>query len=405
MLPKFRSLITFTCASVLLVGTQLTADTSKTYTAPDFSKAKPVELEIVQQSGPIGARLVYPTSEGVEIEMAGGEGRIILKWGYMDQFQINVPMTKSLETALSHPMLEKRAQLLKDEVEPLLPLASITEGNTNIHNMINAYLKAVIKVEDWLAAYDISQKISLDLSPASTVQHFYQIAEHLFVSGEQEKALNLLDQLVAARPASETRDQTLSVAERLLDLRLFEPAYSLFRAIAEDSTGLLAKQVMLRCAYINLELGDQDEAARYISKAKEITEENELTRGALQIVLGVQACQQDDPALALNYLGHGLALVMPDSGLKQIGLYFNYISYEKFKALVELERLEAAEDSENTEIAAPTEDVDAINIPQNILDEMQLLFPDGAYTAVLAAQIEPIESSDETETSDTTETL
>lgn len=360
---------------VLLAGTvglQLTAADTQPYVAPDFSDLEPVRLEISQQNGPIGARFVHPTSEGVEIEMIDGEGRIILNWGHMDQFTINVPMTKSLERALTHPVPAKRVQLLKAEIVPLLPMASVREGTTNLHELINAYIKAEVEMENWLGAYEISQQMALDLSPASTVQHFYKVAENLFVSGEREKALYLLDQLVAARPAEESREQTLSVAQRLLDLRLFEPSYSLFRAISEDDTGLLAKQVLLRCAYLCLELGDSGEAERYLSKANAIAEDNEETLGGLQVVLGVQAFQKGDPALCLKHLGIGLAFLLPDSNFKQIGLYFNYMSYENIK------------------VAETTEDLDPIDIPQNILDEMQLLFPDGAYTAALTTQTDTL---------------
>jgi hypothetical protein len=66
--------------------------------------------------------------------------------------------------------------------------------------------------------------------------------------------------------------------------------------------------------------------------------------------------------LALNHLAHGMAQVSSTSCLKQIGLYFNFLGYSNL---------------ENTEIA------------QNILDEMSLLFPQGAYSEALAAELEP----------------
>ena len=86
------------------------------------------------------------------------------------------------------------------------------------------------------------------------------------------------------------------------------------------------------------------------------------SRGALQLVLGVQAFQAGEPSLSLNHLGNALAEVAPDSSFKQVGLYFNFLSYTNL---------------ENTKIA------------QNILDEMSLLFPHGAYTKALAGEPEP----------------
>lgn len=373
--------------SVLLAAAQPEAETSgAAYAGPDYSKAKPVELEIVQQKGPMGARFVYPTREGVEIELLEGGGRIVLGWRHMDQFTINVPMTESLRNALAQADPEKRAESLKAEVEPLLPIAAIPESNTNIHSLIDAYLRAVIDTEDWLAAYEISQQMALDLSPATSVRYFYAVAENLFISGEREKALNLLEQLVAARPRDESSRQSLGVARRLLSQRLFEPAFTLFRALEGHSEGLKAKGVLLRCAYLCLELDKANEAENYLAKAKRFPEDDDSTRGAMQIVLGVQAHKNDDPNKALNHLGHGLALVFPNSDLKQVGLYFNFQTYEKLEGLERSAKAEAADTAttaEAPELAEIPESDDSIDIPRNILDEMKLLFPDGAYTAIL----------------------
>jgi tetratricopeptide (TPR) repeat protein len=340
----------------LVLAFQLQAQDAGSYEGPDYTGLKPVRLEIIQQSGPMGARFVHPTREGIEIEMLEGDGAIMVGWDHMDQFQINLPMTESLNRALSHQDPAKRVKLLRPEIEPLLPMASIKPGSTNIHILINKYIKSSIQAEDWLAAYDMSQKMALDRSPSGIVKNYYTVAVNLFITGEREKALKLLDQLVAARPIEESRAQTMQVAQRLLDERLFEPALRLFKSSAVGASDLTGKKVVLRCAYLCLELNDAEEFERYMAQAKGINADDAETRGILQLVLGVQAFQSGDPSRALLHLGHALAEVAPDSSFKQVGLYFNFLSYSNLS---------------NEKIA------------QNILDEMSLLFPSGAYTALL----------------------
>ena len=343
----------------IVVSVQLQGQGDGHYEGPDFTNVAPVRLEIIQQGGPMGARFVRPTREGVEIEMLEGGGSIMVNWDHMEQFEINLAMTDSLDQALGHQDPVKRAELLRPEIEPLLPMASLRPGSTNIHLLINKYIKATILAEDWLAAYEMSQKMALDRSHASIVKNYYTVAVNLFISGEREKALKLLDQLVAARPIEESRVQTIQIAERLLDERLFEPSLRLYGPAAAGASDSAGKQLVLRCAYLCLELNDPEGFERYMAQAKAIEADDAESRGALQLVLGVQAFQSGNPNQALNHLGHTLAEVAPDSSLKQVGLYFNFLSYTNL----------------NNE-----------TIAQNILDEMSLLFPHGAYTKLLAGE-------------------
>lgn len=354
------------CLMPLVVALQLQAQDTGTYEGPDYSDLKPVRLEIIQQSGPMGTRFVHPMREGIEIEMLEGGGAIVVGWDHMDQFQINLPMTESLNLALSQQDPVRRAEMLRPEIEPLLPMASIKPGSTNIHILINKYIKSSIQAEDWLAAYDMSQKMALDRSPAKIVKNYYIVAVNLFISGEREKALKLLDQLVAARPIKESRKQTIQVAQRLLDERLFEPSLRLFKPTAIGASDAEGKNMVLHCAYLCLELNDTKGFERYMAQAKAIEADNADSRGALQLVLGVQAFQSGYPNQALNHLGNALAEVAPVSGFKQVGLYFNFLIYSNL----------------NSE-----------TIAQNILAEMSLLFPHGAYTKLLVDEADVIEST------------
>ena len=349
-----------------VLSLQLQAEEPLLYEGPDFSKVDPVRLEIIQQSGPMGARFVHPTREGIEIEILEGNGAIIVGWDHMDQFQINLPMTDSLNRALSQQDPARRVEMLRPEIEPLLPMASIKPGSTNIHILINKYVTATIQAQQWLMAYEISQKMALDRSPAEIVKNYYTVAVNLFITGEREKALKLIDQLVAARPIEESSEQTIQVAQRLLEERLFEPSYRLYSHAARGASDLAGKHLMLRCAYLCLELNDAEGAERYIAQAKAIDADDAESRGALQLIHGVQAFQEGKPDLALNHLGHALSEVAPDSSFKQIGLYFNFLSYSSLN---------------NNEIA------------QNILDEMSLLFPKGAYTSLLTDKPAPEDDS------------
>lgn len=370
----YRQLGRRLCRYLLPLGLalQLQAQGTGTYVGPDLSKVAPIRLDIVQQSGSMGERIVQPTNEGIEIQMLQGDGAIVVGWDHMDQFQINLPMTESLNRALTHPEPAKRAELLRPEIEPVLSMAGIPPGSTNIHILINKYIKANIDAGNWLKAYETSQKMALDRSAPDIVQNYYVVAVNLFIEGEREKALKLLDQLVAARPVEESRKQTMQVAKRLSDERVFEPSFRLFRNAAVGAEGVEGKNIVLRCAYLCLELNDPEGADRYLAQAQAIDEDDTESRGAYQLVLGVKAFQSGDPEKALNYLGLALAEVAPNSSYKQVGLYFNFLSYSNLR---------------NEEIA------------KNILAEMTLLFPKGAYTTLLVG--EPEDSSPELDESTT----
>ncbi|MDQ8207535.1 hypothetical protein QEH52_08445 [Coraliomargarita sp. SDUM461003] len=328
------------------------------YQEPDFSEAAPVRMEILQNGGErrLGARFVRPSSTGVEIEMLDGDGAIIVGWDHMDQFTINIPMTEELERALSHQSPQKRVELLEGQVWPLLPLASIRSESTNVHILINAYIEAVIQSEDWLRGYKMSQYMALNRSPGETVRHLYTVAEKLFTIDEQEKALRLLDQLTAARPAQELRVLGWSVAARMLDMRLFEPSRRVFQTIADATEGLRRKEALLHCSYLSLELGEPEVGEDFLKQAQFIFEENGQTVGMEDLCAGVQAFQSGETDQSLNHLSRAMAFLPATSRIQQPVLYYIYLCYWN---------------QQKAEIA------------QNILDEMDLIFPDGAYLATL----------------------
>ncbi|MGJ8654758.1 MAG: hypothetical protein ACSHX8_15970 [Opitutaceae bacterium] len=364
---KYLGIVVLCGTASLQTAVQLQA-AEDAYIEPDFSKAEPVRMEILQDGGQrrLGARFVRPSSEGVEIEMLDGDGAIIVGWDHMEQFTINIPMTEELEIALSHQDPNKRVELLKPKIWPLLPLASIRSESTNVHILLNAYLKAVIKSEEWTNGFDMSQYMALNRSPAETVQYLYTIAENLFLIGEHAKALKLIDQLTSARPAEEFLSLGQGVAKRMLDLRLFAPALKLYRTISEASSGLEKKKALFTCAYISLELGTTEEAQDALEEAKAIPEADPATIGMEYLCAGVMAFLGGDTTTALNNLGHSMATLPTSSAMQQPGFYYIYLSYWN---------------TEQPEIA------------KNILDEMDLLFPDGAYTALLVGESKATEST------------
>jgi len=346
------------CGVCLLVSSGFAQSASKEYVEPDFSKAKPVRMEILQDGGKrkLGARFVRPSATGIEIEMLEGQGAIIVGWDHMEQFMINIPITDDLEIALAHPDPERKVELLEKEIWPLLPLASIRSESTNVHVLINAYIEAVIRSDAWVKGYDMSQYMALNRSPEETVAHLFTVAENLFNVGEEEKALTMIDQLIAARPGEESRKFSLSVAKRMLDLRLFEPALRLYRSIAEGGTDLEKKKALLNSAYLSLELGEYGNADSYLKRASVIEASDKEAMGTQLLCQGVKAFHAGDLNLALNHLGHAMAVITPNSHIKQAGLYFTFLCYDN---------------NQQPDIA------------KNIFDEMDLLFPGGAYLALI----------------------
>ncbi|CAA6691626.1 MULTISPECIES: lipopolysaccharide assembly protein LapB [unclassified Lentimonas] len=343
---------TIACSTVFAVE-------QDTYTEPDFSSATPVRLEITQASGVMGARFVRPSTEGIEIEMLDGQGSVMVGWDHMEQFTITMPMTDDLSAALTKSDPKRKVELLHDQIWPLLPLASIRSESTNIHILINAYIEAIMDTEDWERAYDVSQYLALNRSPQKTVKHFYTVVIKLFESGEEDKSLKLIDQLIAARPSKESRKFNLIIAKRLLDIRLFKPALKLYASLLGGGSELSKKKAALNCAYLSLQLGKFEDADRYLQQAQSMEPADVESTGTEYLVLGVQSFLKGETKLSLNYLGHSMAVIQMSSHIKQAGLYFTFLCYTNL---------------EQPEIA------------QNILDEMDLLFPDGAYLAALNNQ-------------------
>ncbi|MDA9260342.1 tetratricopeptide repeat protein [Puniceicoccaceae bacterium] len=352
---KFSLIKTISIPGMMLCSTMLAVELG-TYVEPDFSSATPVSLEISQTSGVMGARFVRPSVEGIEIEMLDGQGSVMVGWDHMDQFTITMPMTDELSAALSNPIPMKKVELLHEQIWPLLPLASIRSESTNLHVLINAYIEAIMATEDWVRAYEASQYMALNRSPQETVKHFYTVVIKLFENGNEEKSLKLIDQLIAARPSKESRKFNLVIAKRLLDLRLFEPALKLYSSLLEGGSKLANKKALLNCTYLSLELGRFEDADRYLEQAQSIPTKDLEALGTEHLVLGVMAFLSGDANLSLNHLGHSIAVIGLNSHIRQAGLYFSFMCHTNL---------------EKPEIA------------QNILDEMDLLFPDGSYVAAL----------------------
>jgi tetratricopeptide (TPR) repeat protein len=285
------------------------------------------------------------TEEGIEISLSGGGGALIA-WGFMDEFKVNKTVNPDLNKALSSTNPIRRVQLLKPHIDPLLPFAAAKEGTSNIHGLVDEYLQSVIKINDWLAAYEISQ------SP------LYRIVEKMFVLENNDKALHLLSQLLAARPTLEFNRETTALAKRLAEQRLFGPAYELTRSSLEGASGLDARKFALRSAYLSLELEALDRAGDYIARANTFEAIDDVeSKELLKLALGVQAFKAGDSRLALNHLGQALATASMRSDIKQTALYYNYYIYSQMGQKL---------------------------IVENIFEEMSLLFPDGAYTNALA---------------------
>ena len=221
----------------------------------------------------------------------------------------------------------------------------------------------------------------LDRSPAFIVRHFYTTAENLFLNGDRDRALYLLDQLVAARPIDEARGDTVMVAQRFADERLFEPSYRLFKPLLEGAKGLQGKLIALRCAYLCLELDDADQAIVHLHQAAKFKVDSDETRASQHLVYGVLELKTGTPELALNHLANALYHAGTLSNTRQVCLYFNYLSYLKLD-YSNLERPET-EEYELRELEIEAAKRQQAEIASNILDELSLFFSDGTYTRAL----------------------
>jgi hypothetical protein len=343
--------VAFLCVLVIGVTNDLSAN--QTSQSPN----KNIQLEVSQSGGRYQTRSLRTTEEGIEISLPGGGGALIA-WDFMDEFKVNKTVNADLNKALSSTNPTRRVQLLKPHIDPILPFAAVKDGTSNIHGLIDEYLQSVIKINDWLLAYEISQSLPLERAPDYLIIPLYRIVEKMFVIEKNDKALHLLSQLLETRPTVEFNRETTALAKRLAEQRLFGPAYELTRSSLKGADGLNARKFALRCAYLSLELEALDRAGDYIAQADSYGAIDDVeSKELLNLSLGVQAFKSGDSRLALNHLGQALATAAVGSDVKQTALYYNYYIYSQ---------------------------IDQKLIVKNIFEEMSLLFPDGAYTNALA---------------------
>lgn len=327
------------------------------YVRPDLSEVPPVQLDIWQKSGPLGVSLVRPDPNGIEIQMRDGQGSVVVFWEFMEEFNISLPQSESMMSAFAITDPQIRAERLAPQIEPLFPLASIPPKSTNIHELIDRYLQTLVEAKMWMELSELSNQMYLDRIPAASVGYFFTAVEELFLQGDEEIALSLLNQLIAARPIEESKSVTLGIAAEFMKERLFSPALRLFQTYVPHTSGLESKRIRLICAYLHLELGNERQSTRFMERAATI-EGGDLEIEAVQrLIQGVQSHKAGEYDAALNHVGYALSILSPGDSLRVVALYYNYRTYEKL---------------EKTTIA------------DSILKEMQLLFGNSKYTTEIS---------------------
>lgn len=379
-------LVGFIVALAIPLMTQPTAGQSASqaignieYVRPELAEMPPVKLDIWQQGGALGVNFVKPDPNGIEIEMGDGKGSVVVFWDFMDEFQISFPRSKEVADAFRISDPELRAEKVGPIVEPLFPLASIPPDSTNIHRLIDQYLDTLQEIEDWEKIYDLSYKMFLDKTPTESIGYFFTAAKNLFLEGKEDKALDLINQLIAARPIDESRRDSLEIAAQFMEERLYEPALRLFQFYAPHSEGERGKVIRLTCAYLNLELGEEARSNLYIKEADAMEGDSLESKATRRLIAGVKANKANQADDALNEIGFALSVIDPSNSLRVIALYYNYLTYQQ---------------------------MNKPEISDGILKEMMLLFGNSAYTKELVEAAptpsSPIEPDSETE-NETTE--
>ncbi len=358
---KISRFICFALASVLTTAAvraqSVEALTIPEYVRPDLSGVPPVQLDIWQKSGPLGVSLVRPDPNGIEIQMRDGQGSVVVFWEFMEEFNISLPQNDAMMNAFAITDAGIRAERLAPMIEPLFPVASIPPKSTNIHDLVDRYLQTLVEAKRWSTLNELSNRMYLDRIPAGSVGYFFTAVEELFLQGDEDTALALLNQLIAARPIEESKVVTLGIAAEFMKERLFSPALRLFQTYVPHTSGLEGKRIRLICAYLHLELGNERQSSRFMDRAAAI-EGGDLTIQAVQrLIEGVRGHKSGEYDLALNHIGFALSILPPGDSLRVVALYYNYRTYEKL---------------EKTAIA------------DSILKEMQLLFGNSKYTTEIS---------------------
>ncbi len=327
------------------------------YTAPSFANTAPLKLK-VYENGNFKEYQVRPTPDGLEVIIDPQGASIVYPWNSLGKIQFIYDISANLREHISDPDPKRRAVHLAHDAKRLLPLAGIPEVNTNIHELIAAYVSAQIESGPIDTAYQLSQQIDLARAPASISSQFYRVTEILYAQGKDQQAQHLLNQLYAARPKEEFHNSSLGLARSLAEQRHYESALNLYRPLMELSSSEERKAIALRCAFLSLETSNDADYKYFSDIATSASGETPTTEATALLIRGIKALNENDTRSALKALGHALAIVPADSQWKEIALYYNFKTYQQ---------------QGDTEIA------------QTILDEMKLLFPEGAYTASLPA--------------------
>ncbi len=325
------------------------------YVEPAIPNHAPITMQVIDH-GKLKEYPVKVSEEGVEIEISEMGGAIIYTWNNLGETQINFPIRTELRAILEITDPALRAERLAPTIDLLLGFARIPAESTNIQQIIRSYLLGLVDSDQIDAAYQFSRKLPLNRIPAETAKAFYSVTETLFAENDSEKGLQLLNQLRAARPEEEFGSNSQSLAKSLAAKRHFEAALSLYQplvAVAEDSE---RKEIASLAAYLALETGDTAQFEKFKQIADNAPEGDGQALGAQWILEGIEAYRADDIRTALKSFGHALARLPSGNHWQEVALYYNYLAYSH---------------------------VNETDIAQSIFDEMQLLFPDGAYTKEL----------------------
>lgn len=335
------------------------------YVAPVPQSEEPVRMVVIAR----GQTTEYPvlaTEDGVEVRVPQQRGSIIYPWDDLGDININLTITPDIRRALQMRDPGQKASALEAVANRLAPFAGIPEGSTNLHQILIAYYEALRESNELDTAYALSKKLPLDSIPPSLAEELFLLSRKQFAEGKTRDGWQLITVLYAARPPEEFMEQTLGLAEALSSSRHFEAALNLYRPIIDLVAVEQRKEVALNGAYLALELDDMAAYDHFRSIAQDAPGDDPRLMGMELVLEGIRALRDEDTRSALRTLGHALAIVPADSRWKEAALYYNHESY----------RSEGQRD-----------------IAGHILEEMELLFPSGAYTLELKGGGAPTEST------------
>jgi tetratricopeptide (TPR) repeat protein len=296
------------------------------------------------------------SDEGIEIQLSAAGEALVFPWTGLDYIVISLVIPETTVMAMNHRDAVVRVERLRPFLDSFLALARAPARSTNVHDPLAIYLRSLLELGRRDEALELIRKLPLDRVSEVLADAVYQTAQSILADGQQGVGMDLLQDLHSARSKEEFTVKAVALARRLAEQRHLTSALMLFQPLIEIAPAPIRAELALRGSYLALEADREDDFQVFVRLQQRYAQHTPEESAVRTLIEGYASYRNGLYDQALSAFGQVLNLLAGDSPWREIALFHNHETYR-------------AKGREST----------ALSIQQ----EMELLFPDGAYTAAL----------------------